>query len=73
MRYEPQPDPLSFIPTAERLALLEGTSALGRELTAAESRVAIAVAQLFSGKLLDLQAQVGELTTRLLDLSRLAG
>ena len=70
MRYEPQPDPLSFIPTAERLALLEGTSALGRELTAAESRVAIAVAQLFSGKLLDLQAQVADLLNRLMDAQR---
>jgi hypothetical protein len=67
------PLPLGMPATAERLAVVEGMAALGRELTADEARVAVACAHLFSGQLIDLESQVAELMDKILDAQRGTG
>lgn len=64
------PSPLSRPEAAEKLALVEGMDALGRELTTAERTCCIAVAHLFCGAIIDRDTQIAALESRLLDLHR---
>lgn len=64
------PSPLGLPTTAERLAIVEGTAALGRELTAAESKCCIACAHLFSSHIMTQDEQIQELQAKLLEIHR---
>jgi len=67
------PSPLGMPQTAERLAVMEAYAILKREPTADESKLSIGLAHLFSGRILDQDAQIARLEETVLELRRLAG
>lgn len=67
------PQPLGIINTAERLAIVEAMGALGRELTADESKAVLAAAHLFCGQIVDLEWQLGHLAAKLMEIHRETG
>ena len=66
-------EPLTVIATSERLAMLEATGAVGREITKDEGRVALAVCRLFTSQLVELETKVAELQEDLIHLRRIVG
>jgi hypothetical protein len=69
--YRPRPDPVSIIPTAERLAVAVATAAKRGELTEGEHFVAVAVGAHFGYEHDELSRQVSEMRAQIEQLQRL--
>ena len=69
--YRGRPDPVTIVPTAERVAVAVATAAMRRELTESEHKVAVACGAYFGDELDTLSRERAELVAQVEQLQKL--